>query len=149
VFAEILEESEQAPLKALPAGTTHLSAFLYARLPQAWAHLRGYSGYRLECGLRSSAVLGFVGLPTLGFHLESYFAQGAYSQAAALLFLFYLLIASLRLWVRPRLLWVYAAASAVLLYSPVPVIWANVSRFLTQDIVPSPLRAEGLGTPDA
>ena len=51
-------------------------------------HLRSYTSYRFECGLRSSAVLGFVGLPTLGYHLESFFAQGSYSQVAALLMLF-------------------------------------------------------------
>ena len=143
VFAEILEESDQTSLKALPADTSTVSAFFFARLPGAWSHLRGYSGYRMECGLRSSAVLGFVGLPTLGFHLESYFAQGAYSQAAALLILFYLLIASLRYWMRPRLLWVYAIAAVVLLLEPLDTSWANVTRFFTHDIVPAPLRAGG------
>jgi phosphonate transport system permease protein len=147
VYAEILEEADHSPSKALPAGTPLLSAFLFARLPQTWAHLRGYSSYRFECGLRSSAVLGFVGLPTLGYHLESFFAQGAYSEVAALLLLFYLLIASLRLWVRPRLLWLYGLASAVLLYGPVTTSWANVHRFFTRDIVPAPLRQAELAAP--
>jgi phosphonate transport system permease protein len=147
VYAEILEEAELAPLKALPGGTSLLSGFFYARLPVAWAHLRAYSGYRLECGLRSSAVLGFVGLPTLGYHLESYFAQGAYSQAAALLMLFYGLIATLRLWVRPRLLWLYVIGSATLLMAPLDTNWGNVTRFFTRDIVPAPLRGAALGEP--
>ena len=56
----------------MPSGTGALSSFVFVRLPDVWAHFRVYALYRLECGLRSSAVLGFVGLPTLGFHLESY-----------------------------------------------------------------------------
>ena len=142
VFSEILEEADLTPLKALPFGTSHLSAFLFARLPIVWSHLRAYSGYRMECGLRSSAVLGFVGLPTMGFHLESFFAQGQYSQAAALLFLFYGLIATLRWWLRPRLLWLYALGSLFVIYSPITLSWANIVRFFTNDILPSPLRGQ-------
>ena len=92
VYSEILEEADQAPLKTVPAGTTALTTFMFVRLPDAWVHFKTYSLYRLECGLRSSTVLGFVGLPTIGFHLESAFAQGEYSMAAALLILFYLII---------------------------------------------------------
>jgi len=144
VYAEILEEADLAPTRVLPAYTPLLSAFFFARLPQNWPHLRAYTSYRLECGLRSSAVLGFVGLPTLGYHLESFFAQGSYSEVAALLMLFYLLIASLRLWMRPRLLWLYALGAAAMLYGPVDSSWANVTRFVTHDVVPGPLRAGAL-----
>jgi phosphonate transport system permease protein len=148
VYAEILEEADPAPGRALPAGTPLLSALFFTRLAQSWTHLRSYTSYRFECGLRSSAVLGFVGLPTLGYHLESFFAQGDYSQVAALLFLFYVLIATLRLWVRPRLLWLYAIGAAVTLYGPVNTTWANVQRFATHDIVPAPLRGAALAQPD-
>lgn len=140
VYSEILEETDRRPLTALPPGTNRLSGFLFARVPMAWPNLVSYTSYRLECGLRSSAVLGFVGLPTLGFHLESAFAQGHYSEVGALLLLFYLLIATLRLWVRPRLVPLYVAASPFLLGSGLPIVWENVGRFFTRDIVPAPLR---------
>jgi phosphonate transport system permease protein len=140
VYAEILEEGDPTPERALPAGTGRLSALLYARLPAAWAHFKTYSMYRLECGLRSSAVLGFVGLPTLGYHLESAFSQGSYSQAWALLILFYVAIATIRLWVRRALLPLYLLGAVAILPWGTRIDGANIVRFFTQDIVPYPLR---------
>lgn len=140
VYAEILEETDPQPLHVLPQGSGWVSGLAFTRLSQAWPHLVSYTAYRLECGLRSSAVLGFVGLPTLGYYLESSFAQGHYGSVGALLILFYALIATLRLWVRPRLLPLYLIASPFLLGSGLPIMWSNVSRFFTEDIVPAPLR---------
>ncbi len=145
VYAEILDEADPLPERVLPHGTGVLATFLFARIPDAWPHLLSYTAYRLECGLRSSAVLGFVGLPTLGFYLESSFAQGHYSEVGALLLMFYVLIASLRLWVRPRLVPLYLLAAPFFLGTGLPIIWGNVVRFFSQDIVPAPLRhGEGL-----
>ncbi|RAR59778.1 phosphonate transport system permease protein [Onishia taeanensis] len=140
VFAEILEETDPLPERVLPAGSGRLSTLAFTRLSEAWPHLVSYTSYRLECGLRSSAVLGFVGMPTLGFYLESAFAQGHYDTVGALLLLFYALIASLRLWVRPLLVPVYLVVAPFCLGSGLPIVWSNVSRFFTEDIVPSPLR---------
>ena len=140
VYAEILEESDQRALRALPPGISRLSAFMFARLPIAFAHFRTYSLYRLECGLRSSAVLGFVGLPTLGFHLESAFAEGHYSQASALLIVFYLAIATMRKWVHRALLPVYLLIALWILPTGLPVSMDTAWRFFSEDIVPQPLR---------
>jgi len=140
VYSEILEETDQTPARILPAGTSVISRFLFARVPDAWPHLRSYTAYRLECGLRSSAILGFIGLPTLGYYLESAFSQGHYSQVGALLLMFYVLIATMRLWLRPRLVPVYLVAAPFLLGGGFPIIWGNVTRFFTEDIVPAPLR---------
>lgn len=145
VYAEIMEETDQTPRRVVPAGAGLISTFVYARIPDAWPHLVSYTSYRLECGLRSSAILGFVGMPTLGFYLESSFAQGHYSEVGALLLLFYLLIATLRLWVRPKLIGLYLLAAPFFLGTGLPIVWSNVTRFFTEDIVPSPLRTgEGL-----
>ncbi len=141
VYAEILEEADAAPYNALPAGTRRVASFFYARLPLIWAHFKTYTRYRLECGLRTSAVLGFIGLPTLGFYLEVFFKQGLYSQAAALLITFYLLIATMRWWLRPQLLVFYLIAAVyILLPDVVEIDMNNVRRFFTEDIVPYPLR---------
>jgi phosphonate transport system permease protein len=143
VYSEILEEADGAPLRALPKGVGTISAFFFARVPDVWAHMTSYTFYRLECGLRSSAVLGFVGLPTLGFHLESAFKQGIYSEVSALLILFYVLIATLRWWARPKLIPLYVLAAPFLLQGGAPISLANITRFFTEDIVPHPLRAGG------
>ena len=140
VYAETLEESQPAVLQALPAGSSIVSVFFYARLPDVWVHIKNYTGYRFECGLRSSAVLGFVGLPTLGFYLETAFSEGNYSEAAALLIIFYILIASLRYWLRPRLLPLYLIIAPFLLGSGSQIDFNNILRFFTSDIVPAPLR---------
>ncbi|MEK6736991.1 MAG: hypothetical protein AABY47_10510, partial [Pseudomonadota bacterium] len=44
------------------------------------------------------AALGFIGLPTLGFQLESAFMQGHYAEVSGLLLIFYGLIATLHWW---------------------------------------------------
>ena len=143
VYAEILEEANPAPLKTVPLGTTRLSAFIFVRLPDVWAHFRSYAMYRLECGIRSSAVLGFIGLPTLGFHLETAFKEGQYSEVAALLFLFYLVIATMRFWIKRPLLPVYIIGAIIILPWGVQFSFSNIVRFLTEDIIPYPIRSGG------
>ncbi len=140
VYSEILEESDPSPLQAVPAGSGSISIFLFARLPDAWAHFKTYTLYRVECGLRSSAVLGFVGLPTLGFHLESAFSQGHYSEAWGILILFYLVIATIRWWLRPKWVPFYLLGAVYVLPGGVDVSLENVVRLLSHDIVPHPLR---------
>lgn len=140
LYAEILDEADPRPAAALPDGAGMLSAFFFTRLPDVWVHMKTYTAYRLECGLRSSAILGFVGLPTLGFHLESAFKQGHYSEVSALLILFFVLIATMRFWVRPKLVWIYLLIAPFLLEGETAFSAANLVRFLTVDIVPHPLR---------
>jgi phosphonate transport system permease protein len=143
VYAETLEEAALPALRVLPRGTGIVSAFFFARLPEVWVHLRNYTSYRFECGLRSATVLGFVGVPTLGFHLETAFAEGNYSEAAGLLIIFYILIATLRFWMRPKLMGFYILAAPFLLGGGAAIDMGNIVRFLTNDIVPAPLRRGG------
>jgi phosphonate transport system permease protein len=140
VYAEIIEEADPAPFRLLPKGTGRISAFLFTRMPDSLAHFRSYSLYRLECGLRSSAVLGFVGLPTIGFHLESAFSQGLYSEVSALLLLFYLIIATIRQWLRRALIPFYIVAAFMVLPEGSAVSWTSAWNFFTYDILPHPLR---------
>ena len=141
VFAEILDESDPSPMAAVPAGSGAVSVFIFARVPNVWAHFKSYSLYRLECGLRSSTVLGFVGLPTLGFHFETAFKEGHYSEMSALLLVFFLVIATLRWWMRRELIPVYIVAALFILpEGGGNQSWANAWLFFVHDLVPQPLR---------
>jgi phosphonate transport system permease protein len=148
VFAEIIEEADLAAERVLPAGSSAVSAFAFARLPEVAERFKTYTLYRLECGLRSTLVLGFIGLPTVGFHLEGYFKQGQYAQAAALLGVFYVLIGTRRLWARPVTLPFLLIGGLMLLPEGIGggSALANLARFLTHDIVPAPLRSGDLGS---
>lgn len=145
VYAEILEEGDRRAYETIRRNAGSTSAFFYARLPGVWQHFVTYTSYRLECGLRSSAVLGFVGLPTLGYYLSTAFMEGMYAEVWALLILFYLLIATIRYWVRPKLLPIYLLGAPFIIANDSVISFDNIARFFTQDIVPLPLRRdEGL-----
>ena len=148
VFSDLLEEADASAVRVLPAGTGAVSAYAYARLPQLARAFGRYALYRLECGLRSTLVLGFIGLPTVGFDLDGYFKRGDYSQAAALLFAFYGLIASRRLWARPATAVPLVLASLMVLPAGLPAahVAANLARLATHDMVPAPLRGADLAT---
>lgn len=150
VFAEMIEEADLSAERVLPPGTSILSRIAYCRLPELADPIRNYLLYRLECGLRSTLVLGFIGLPTMGFELESYFRQGHYAQAAGFILVFYLLIGTRTLWARAATLPVLIVASiAALGWLTTPLTgqsaWISLARFLGHDIVPRPLRDGGAG----
>ncbi len=148
VYRELMDESDPHAADALPHRTPLLSGLLYTRLANAWPHIVSYTSYRTECALRSSAVLGFIGLPTLGFHLETAFRTGDYSGAAALLYLFFAVIASLRYWLKMPLVPVYLVAAVAWLPPTAHINGAAIMRFLTDDIVPAPLRNGAIVTSD-
>lgn len=140
IYAEILDEGDTRAADVISPRSGYLSTFFYARLPDLWVHFKTYTSYRLECALRSSTVLGFVGLPTLGYSLSSAFLEGQYSQVWGLLIIFYLLIASMRYWVRPALLPIYLIAAPFVINNDQTISLENVSRFFTEDIIPAPIR---------
>ncbi len=144
VFAEMRQEADGTPEKNLPPATSRVSRFLYGVIPGIFADIKTYTGYRFECALRSSTILGFIGLPTIGYHLETAFREGMYSEAAALLYLFYLLIASLRLWAKPKLIWIPILISFVVVSGEVHFSMENIRRFFTFEILPWPMRREGV-----
>jgi len=142
VFSEYLDEADSRPAAAMPPRADFVSVHFFARLPLAAREFQVYLLYRLECGLRSSAVLGFVGLPTLGFQLDTFFKQGMYGAVAAVLIIYYVLIATMRLWMHWPLAPVYLIGSIgfmATLTTP-PMAQGALIRFLTSDIVPAPLR---------
>ncbi len=144
VFAEILQETDQKAELSLPPHTAYLSKLLYTKFILAWPQLMSYISYRLECGIRSSAILGFVGLPTLGFELESFFKQGDYAQAAALLYVFIAIIASLKYLLKPLLIPLYTLIAFIYLPPVADVSWSLMATFFSRDIIPVSLQNNDL-----
>lgn len=140
VFHDILLQSPKTTVQTLPYGTDKVSRYFYGRISHVLVPIMAYIRYRFECALRSSAVLGFIGMPTLGFYLETAFRQGNYHEGAALLILFIALIGTITLWCRPRLIAVYVVVALFTLPSIPPVDGALLWRFITQDVLPPALQ---------
>ena len=140
VYAEILERQSRQPIATVAVNSDRVSRYAYTLLPLAWPALVNYTRYRFECALRSSAILGFIGLPTLGFYLDTAFKQGQYADAATLLLLFFGLIASLRFWFRPRYLVLYLLAAIYFLPSSPAVSGTSGWQFFSVDIWPQSVR---------
>lgn len=147
VYGEIFEETHALAATSL-LNPKSLSAFAFTTLPQAWSRLCEYSYYRLECAVRSSIILGFIGLPTLGFYLETAWREGDYHTGAAYLYALLFLIVTLRFWARATLLPVVVIASFYFLPLSINTSWHTLEVFITNDIIPAPLRTAdwaGLG----
>ena len=136
VFHDIINQSSDSPLESIDSRADIISRFTYGKFAQVMPQLINYTRYRFECALRSSAVLGFIGMPTLGFYMETAFRQGNYSEGAALLIIFIALIGTIRYWCPPKLLGVYLAIACVTLVEVPKVDSSLLVRFITQDILP-------------
>ena len=81
VFAELIDDVPIGPeLSLRAAGAGRFTALLTATVPQALSDLVSYAFYRLECSLRSAAVLGIIGAGGLGFQLALSFQSLRYEQ---------------------------------------------------------------------
>ena len=140
VYAEILEEYDTFP-KELHV-KDKISSFLYTKLPDAFPHLLSYTLYRFECALKSTAILGFIGLTTLGYYLQGSFMQGDYGEVWLLLILFYIIIATIKFWFTKYSAPFLIVASFFYLDFISGFSIENLTRFLTHDIIPSPIRKE-------
>ena len=107
VFSEMLDEAPRHSAKALEGiGVRPLGVFLFGLVPRALPDLVAYTAYRFECAVRSAAVLGFFGYPTLGYHLTLSFGDGHFRETWTTIYLLLALILFLEWWstaVRRRL----------------------------------------------
>ncbi len=70
VFAQILDGVDRRPVIAMRAGGARTApALAYGLIPQAAPLLLSYAFYRFECAIRSSVILGVVGVGGLGQQL--------------------------------------------------------------------------------
>lgn len=76
IFAETLDETPRGSARALRAlGGADLPVFCWGLLPRAMRSMLSYTFYRFDCAVRSSAILGFVGFPTLGLFIKQSFGD--------------------------------------------------------------------------
>ena len=77
VFSELLDEQDASAAGVMRAGGAGSSAaFVIGVGVRAFPDLITYTLYRLECAVRSSAILGFMGIPTLGYHISTAYEDG-------------------------------------------------------------------------
>jgi phosphonate transport system permease protein len=81
VFADLLDEVPHQSYDALrAAGAGQVPAALYGLVPPASGALLAYACYRVECAVRSAAVLGLIGAGGLGYQLALSFVSLRWEQ---------------------------------------------------------------------
>ena len=87
LFSEMLDEAPRQSAEAMLAtGARPSVVFLCGRLPRALPDIAAYSFYRFECALRSSAILGFFGFPTIGYYISASFENLHYREVWSYLY---------------------------------------------------------------
>ena len=93
IYAEILDETPRDGARAMRAlGAGRLATFAWALLPRAASSMLSYTFYRFDCALRSSAILGFVGFPTLGLNIFLSVRHSYYHEAWTYLYVLFALL---------------------------------------------------------
>ncbi len=99
VFSELLDETSYASAQTLHAtGARPWQVFAFGVVPRALPDMLSFSFYRLECSVRSSAVLGFFGFETLGYYLRLSFENLHYREVWTFLYTLILLVVILEAW---------------------------------------------------
>jgi phosphonate transport system permease protein len=99
LFSEMIDEAPRdAALALRGAGATPSQVFCLGLLPRAIPDTLSYLFYQFECALRSSAVLGFFGFPTLGYFLAASFENLHYGEVWTYLYALLALILLVEWW---------------------------------------------------
>ena len=99
VFSEMIDEAPRDAAEAMrDAGASPLQVFFVGLVPRALPDMLAYAFYRFECALRSSAVLGFFGFPTLGYYIAASFENLVYGEVWTYLYALLILIAAADWW---------------------------------------------------
>jgi phosphonate transport system permease protein len=62
-----------------------LNLYLYEAMPRVYGQLLAFLFYRWEVIMRETAILGMLGIATLGFYVDSAFAEIRYDRAILLI----------------------------------------------------------------
>ncbi len=87
IWADQLEDIPRGPLLAAEtSGGSKWQVIFFAVVPQGIGNMVSYGFYRLECALRSSAILSFVGLGGLGHEIHLSLSDLRFNEAATFLY---------------------------------------------------------------
>jgi phosphonate transport system permease protein len=99
IYSDILNDVPKEPIKALKSsGATRLQILLYGYFPIAKADMISYTMYRLECAVRSSTIMSFVGLGGLGFQIQLALQDLNYNQVWTYMFFLIAMVVLIDLW---------------------------------------------------
>jgi phosphonate transport system permease protein len=99
VFSEMLDEAPRNASVALrAAGARPGQVFVFGLLPRALPDMSAYALYRLECALRSSAILGFFGWETLGYFVKLEWESADYAEVWTYLYTLLALVLLVEWW---------------------------------------------------
>jgi phosphonate transport system permease protein len=99
VFSEMLDEAPRNAAVALRAtGARPAHVFVFGLLPRALPDMSAYALYRLECALRSSAILGFFGWETLGYYIKLEWGSADYGEVWTYLYTLLALVLLVEWW---------------------------------------------------
>jgi phosphonate transport system permease protein len=99
VFSEMIDEAPRDSANALRlAGAGPVQVFSFGLLPRALPDMCAYAFYRFECAIRSSAVLGFFGFPTLGYSISTAFENLHFREVWTFLDALALLVIAVEIW---------------------------------------------------
>ena len=99
IFSEMIDEAQAGPATALQSGgASRLQSLFFARVPMTVADMTSYALYRFECAIRSSAVMGFMGITTLGYYLSTAYENALYNEVWAYLYVLIALVFFFEKW---------------------------------------------------
>ena len=99
VFSELIDEAPRnAALALRAAGGSPAQVYCLGLLPRALPDMGAYAFYRFECALRSSAILGFFGFPTLGYSIALSFENLYYREVWTYLYGLFALVLIMDWW---------------------------------------------------
>ncbi len=99
VFSELIDEAPRdAGLALRAAGGSPAQVFCLGLLPRALPDMGAYAFYRFECAMRSSAILGFFGFPTLGYYISLSFENLYYREVWTYLYGLFALVLIMDWW---------------------------------------------------
>ncbi len=88
VYAELIDDASTRTFSTLTAsGAPSFASMLYGIFPTIIGDVVSYAFYRLECAIRSAAVVGFIGAGGLGFRLSQSNSGNNYREVWTILYI--------------------------------------------------------------